>query len=455
MLTLLIAALLTPPPAGAPAEPPADPPAAETPPPPVLDKPVGTPPEQAPPVDSPAEAAAEEEEKAAWQEEGWGWGALPAVNFNSDDGFGFGAIGNIYRYDGETAPYRADLGFLIFFTTKGSQVHRLNLDLLRVADTPLRLTTRVQFQATRVRNYCGIVPPGDCDEDEAEAVAEGRGLTAGTTEYEDFVRQYYLVRMTDPYLFLNGRYALANAGPFKVEAFGSYFGQLILPGDLGNDTSYPGSRYDQDFGTSEEGFLSVLQAGIMFDSRDNEPSPTSGAWLEASVRGTGPWLGSDWEYVGFNTTLRAYTPLGSKRVVLTDRLVLDGIAGDTYTGDLARAGGSQIYDFFGGQRAGRGIRASRVLGKARALNQTEVRATVWSPRPFGVLVDITLVGFFDIGYWAKDFGSIGGDDAALVWGTGGGFRIAANKNFIVRFDLGFSPLEDFAPSIYIDLANLW
>ncbi|MEZ4435965.1 MAG: BamA/TamA family outer membrane protein [bacterium] len=441
MLAVLIALLAPPPPA---------PP--ETPPPPVATpEPASPPPALAAP---PAEGEAEE--KAPWQRDGWGWGALPALNYNSDDGFGFGAIGDIYRYDGETRPYRADLGFLIFFTSKGSQYHRLNLDLLRVGGLPLRLTSRVQFQVTKVRNYCGLTPPGDCDEDIAEAAADDLGLSGD--DRDEFVRRYYLVRVTDPYLSLNARYELTRLGPYKVEAFGGWFGQIVIPGDFDSDAPYPNSRYAQDFGGGEEGFLSVLQAGVMFDGRDNEPSPTAGTWLEASVRGAGPWIGSrdEWEYVGFNVTLRGYQTLGTDRLVLTDRLVFDGIFGDTYTGDLARAGGSQLYDFFGGQRAGRGIRASRVLGRARAMNQTELRATVWRPRPFGLQLDITPIAFFDIGYWAETFDDIGDEDkAAVVWGTGGGLRVAANQNFIVRFDLGFSPLEEWAPSIYLDLSNLW
>lgn len=454
MLAVLIALLVPPPPA---------PP--ETPPPPAATPaPASPPPTLAAPPAEGAEAAegaegaeaAAGEEKAPWQRDGWGWGALPALNYNSDDGFGFGAIGDIYRYDGETRPYRADLGFLIFFTSKGSQYHRLNLDLLRVGGLPLRLTSRVQFQVTKVRNYCGLTPPGDCDEADAEARADALGLTGG--DRDEFVRRYYLVRVTDPYLSLNARYELTRLGGYKVEAFGGWFGQLVIPGDFESDDPYPDSRYAEDFPGGEDGFLSVLQAGVMFDARDNEPSPTEGPWLEASVRGAGPWIGSrdDWEYVGFNVTLRGYQTLGTDRLVLTDRLVFDGIFGDTYTGDLARAGGSQIYDFFGGQRAGRGIRASRVLGRARVMNQTELRATVWRPRPFGVRVDITPIAFFDIGYWAETFDDIGDEDkAAVVWGTGGGLRVAANENFIVRFDLGFSPLEEWAPSIYLDLSNLW
>ena len=36
----------------------------------------------------------------------------------------------------------------------------------------------------------------------------------------------------------DGRYALTTLGDMKVEGFGSYFGQLVLPGDLGSDASY-------------------------------------------------------------------------------------------------------------------------------------------------------------------------------------------------------------------------
>jgi hypothetical protein len=38
---------------------------------------------------------------------------------------------------------------------------------------------------------------------------------------------------------------------------------------------------------------------------------------------------------------------------------------------------------------------------------------------------------------------------------GGGLRLAFDDNFIIRVDSGFSAVEDFAPKIYIDLANLF
>ena len=85
------------------------------------------------------EAAAEEapvEETEEWQREGWGWGGLPAVAYNSDDGLGGGVVGNIYRYDGMTAPYKMELYFLFYVTTKQVHTHRVQMALLEVGGQP-------------------------------------------------------------------------------------------------------------------------------------------------------------------------------------------------------------------------------------------------------------------------------------------------------------------------------
>jgi len=29
---------------------------------------------------------------------GWGWGGVPAINYNADEGFGYGVVGNVYNY---------------------------------------------------------------------------------------------------------------------------------------------------------------------------------------------------------------------------------------------------------------------------------------------------------------------------------------------------------------------
>ena len=100
-------------------------------------------------------AAASDEEARPWDRVGWGWGGVPAVNFNSDEGFGFGAVGSLYRYDGQVQPYKTGITLILFATTKSIQAHSLEVDMLRVGNTPLRLTVRGALDSTKVDNYCG------------------------------------------------------------------------------------------------------------------------------------------------------------------------------------------------------------------------------------------------------------------------------------------------------------
>lgn len=395
-----------------------------------------------------------------WDKVGWGWGGVPAVAYNSDDGLGGGILGSIYRYNGHSAPYKASATLLLYVTTKQVHTHRIDLDLLEVGGKPLRLNTRVEFSATNSANFCGVGPDSMCD----EAVAVSEALEAGLVDdpdnaddsYDQFVRRYYKVRQVEPNAFFNARYRIKDM-PNRVELMGSWWGGYLIPGSFTEHEPFPGSLYANSYPGGEEGFYSTFQLGAMLDNRDNEPAPTSGYWIEASVRGAAPFTGSHWTYFGFNTTARAYASLiPSDRLILADRFAIDGMFGDPSTNEMARMGGSQIYSAFGGQRAGRGVRLRGVMGKAKFLNQTELRYTVWSPMVLHkVQIDVTPIAFFDAGYWAAEWSDIPSGNAGFVYGTGGGLRLAFNKNFILRGDVGLSPREGWATSIYIDINNLW
>ncbi|MCB9742121.1 MAG: BamA/TamA family outer membrane protein [Alphaproteobacteria bacterium] len=418
------------------------------------------------PASEEVESTPAEVEKPAnpWDRTGWGWGGVPAIAYNSDDGLGFGVLGSVYRYNGQTAPYKWSATLLLYTTTKGVHAHRVDMDILNAFDKPLRINSRVEFGASKSSNYCGLGPQYVCDRQAAIDAATLEGFVEGDDpityegeeyDYSTFVNRYYKIRNIYPNAFINARYMLRDK-PHRFEVMGGWWGSYYVPGDFQLRVPYPGSLYAEDFPEGETGFNSNLQVGVMLDNRDNEPAPITGYWIEASVRGASRFWGSDWEYFGFNTTLRGYTPVFTDRLVLADRLVFDGIIGDQPVSAMTRPGGSQIYSMFGGQRAGRGVRNSGVLGRVRAMNQTELRATVLQKELFGkVDFDLTPLAFYDVGYWAYDWSDIGGENSGIVWGTGGGVRLAFNKNFILRLDLGFSPREDWSVQTYIDINNLW
>lgn len=97
-----------------------------------------------------------------WDRDGYGFGGVPAINYNSDNGFGYGILGSIYRYDGGTQPYKWSSTLLLYMTTKGIHTHRVDLDVLKVGGVPLRINTRTEFSVTRSANYCGADPGEFC-----------------------------------------------------------------------------------------------------------------------------------------------------------------------------------------------------------------------------------------------------------------------------------------------------
>ena len=322
---------------------------------------VGADPGIAPPLASKESKESKESKPAPTIPTGLGFSGIPAINYSSDDGLGLGIIAAAYLNDGVTLPYRTSVTLQIFATTKLVQDHNVVIDTLNVFDLPLRLTARVGFVSSLTQNYCGLGGVLPCDTVKAEAAADDLNLVDDQDDDNDardqFVGHYFKRRFMNPYGLVNLRYALVGKTDHnpKVEFTGGYRGFYFIPGNLFADDDkdgkpdlfpYPGSLYAQDHLDGEPGFDSVLNFGLMTDSRDNEPAPTEGWWLEGSVRAAAPLWGSTWTWAGFNVTLRGYQylplfPTLQRRLVLANRLTVDGVVGDIPTQELARLGGSQ------------------------------------------------------------------------------------------------------------------
>ncbi|MEZ4238437.1 MAG: hypothetical protein R3F59_20255 [Myxococcota bacterium] len=404
-------------------------------------------PEDVPDAEAAAEADAGDD---PWDRRGWGFGGLPAVNYNSDEGFGFGVVASLYRYDGHLQPYKTAINLVLFMTTKGIHNHWLEVDTLELGGKPLRLTVRGEFSSTATNNYCGVGPEVTCDPAVAEAAIDAVDPPLQGEAREDALRHYYRLR----YLMPNGSATLRWAidpMPHKVELLLGWRGRGIVPGDFRERDPWPHSLYASDFPGGEAGFVSLLQAGVMVDDRDNEPAPIRGYWVEGTVRAATIAFGSTYDFVGWNVTLRGYHPLGTDRVVFADRVMFDQLVGEAPVVELVWPGGTQQYTFYGSLNAGRGIRLARYVGKLKAMNQSEVRATFWQPEIAGVHFDVTALGFLDLGFVGADPFDFGPAFSHPLPGTGGGCASPSTAT-VVRADAGVSPIEDWSPRS-IDIKN--
>ncbi len=391
------------------------------------------------PVDGPTGATTD----APTDEGHWTFAGVPRLTLNSDEGIGLGLRGIFFWHRFGTRPYKTAVSFQAWATTRLVQHHYVKVDAIDAFNVPLRLEAEAGFFSTLTLPFCGDPP--------------SRSRRGDDCVDSDDTR----LRSLEPYGSTTARLRLLKQPFFKdtlkVEAFVGWRGTGYIPGSLFDDDGdgradlfpYPGSRYAALHPRGEPGFASVLQAGVAVDTRDDEPNPTRGFFIDASVRDSQPAWGSSFAFVGANLTARLYAPvtdlLGKGNVVVAERLILDGVAGDAPWRERVRLGGLVETSGIGGADVGRGIRLARYPGRARLVLQHELRVTPLVLDVWGNSLALPIAFFADSGF--ATFGG-GDDDVRLLFGGGISFRVVWNRTFVMRLDLALSPEEPGRLSAY-------
>ena len=389
-------------------------------------------------------SAAGEERKDKDYREGWGFAGLPLANYSSDDGFGYGLKVAAYDYGKNQKPYKTQIALQLFFTTNKVMYHKLFIDMPDFRGTPWRIDGALKFDRVLLNNYFGI--GNDTSTLDEGASSDSSGLS---DEESAVVANYYTsFQSQEPSLILNLRRTIR--GP--VQFFNGYQVKhtIIVPHTAETVYQYRGIELPDDWMSYLEeekpygysgGTMAYAQVGVIFDSRDQEPSPTRGLFSEFSVRGVAYRALDEQErethaplYGGFNLTSRHFLPVLTPRVVFASRLVLDALLGDVPFNELASFGGSQDYTGLGGSTSLRGILSRRYRGHVKAIVTPELRMTPATFYAGTQKFDIGVVVFSDLGrVWDE---SEAEPSSTVHWTAGGGLRIAWNDNFLIRLDVG-------------------
>jgi outer membrane protein assembly factor BamA len=182
-----------------------------------------------------------------------------------------------------------------------------------------------------------------------------------------------------------------------------------------------------------------LRLGISYDTRDFEPDPNSGVFVDAAIDAGTVALGSQFDYVRFMIAARGYwSPIADKAdLVVAGRAVFEAqtkgapfFSMDTFpfTED-PRAG-------LGGHRTMRGFKQDRFVGSVMTLANLELRWTftrfvVWKQK-----LALIVAPFVDVGRPYDDLSQL----QLTGWrgDYGGAFRIAWNLATIITVDYGRS-----------------
>lgn len=369
----------------------------------------------------------------------YGFGGIPVVGYISGFGTGFGAVGSFYKKEPHLNPYRYELDAQVYFTPGGFQSHKLRFDYIDVAELPLRLRPMIGFLANFAENYCG------------------QGMRSNCMVEKPNFPDWYLQRYIEIYGTLDGRWRLKSL-PHKVEIIGSWRGSYYKIGNWSESGPYPNSLYEQDFGKiNNDGFASIMEAGIMVDNRDFEPAPTQGYWIETTLRESSPFWGSSWSYLGANLSLRGYFPLvPNKRLVLASQIIFDGMYGKAPLQEIVRVGGTgRYFNTFGGQDIGRGLREQYFPGRLKAYKQVELRYDLIGFNIWRWHLDLMAATFVDLGLVAWDWNTLDQEPFKTALGFGGGLRFLWDRAIVIRFDVGTSPIESYSPRFYFVIGNVF
>lgn len=187
--------------------------------------------------------------------------------------------------------------------------------------------------------------------------------------------------------------------------------------------------------------VELLEAGVEYDSRDNEIITRRGGFHSLQVRYS-PRLGSHvpYAYEQVNLTTRFYATPIPRWLMLSVRAVGDVLLGDPPFYELARFNQTPA---IGGVNAVRGVPAQRYYGKVKAFGNFEARSELWPFQVRGKRLVLGVAAFVDAGrVWtelARSHTELDGTGPGIKYGIGGGLRLQQGQTFVVRADLAWSP----------------
>jgi outer membrane protein assembly factor BamA len=204
--------------------------------------------------------------------------------------------------------------------------------------------------------------------------------------------------------------------------------------------------------------LLVFNLGVLFDTRDHEYTPTRGTFTEVSVRSS-PGVQQDLRYAALTLNTAWFRPLVGEYLSFAIRGVADVILGDAPFYELTRLGALQPRDGPGGGWSLRGVPRQRYAGKAKLIQNLELRSLFWRFNVRQQRFAVGAVAFVDAArIWADlhrtELGGVGVDGGTFKVGTGGGLRVRWGETFLIRFDGAYSPTEG-TPGFYVDVGHVF
>jgi outer membrane protein assembly factor BamA len=236
---------------------------------------------------------------------GFGFGALPAVSYDSDLGFQYGALVNLYLYgDGSKYPkYDHSLYMELSTYTKGRVIARLRYDS--------------EYLIPKVRSTIDVSYITD-------PISDFYGFNGYQSVYDPILdKANHLFYKNSQYMFrakadFQGNFTNSKFGWVAGYSYYHFTNDSVNISQLG--LTYKGESLFQkykDWGIinsteASGGSINYIKVGLKYDSRDQLACPTKGIFTEAVVQSAPKFLNKDFPHTKLAIIHRQYFTLAKE-----------------------------------------------------------------------------------------------------------------------------------------------
>lgn len=363
------------------------------------------------------------QEKAKKEKTGWRFdGALPAVTFDSNLGFQYGALVEFRNYGNPSvAPKFLDHTYTeISHYTKGSGIFRMMYESYHLIPG-VHMASDLSYLPDAATDFYGFNGyEAVFNKDWAKYDKDAGPVAPYRTAMFYRLRRNQFRFKNDFQGKLSGEHLQWSAG-FAFNKF--FIGSVDIDKlNKGRETPLPTlavqpglfELYRDSLGLissneADGGWVNTLKAGIAWDSRDNVSNPMKGIWTEMGLEFAPGFLGNDWSFTKFYITHRQYFTLIEKNLSFVYRIGYQTTLGgktpffyqsQVITSMLTGATSEGL----GGSSTMRGVLRNRIIGEGFAFGNFEFR---WKPIHFSLFKKESYLGldlFYDAGIITKKVG---------------------------------------------------
>ena len=381
--------------------------------------------------------------------QGFGFGALPAISYDSDLGFQYGALVNLYLYgDGSHFPkYDHSIYMELSTYTKGTSIARFRYDSEQLIPT-VRTTVDISYVTDQMSDFYGfngyqsVYDPAQVtnsnnlfykyEKDMFRAKADFQGTFGDSKIGWEAGYTFYHFKLDT---VNNTRLGITKTGETLFEKYKDW--GLINPAEAAG------------------GSINYFKIGLKYDSRDQLACPMKGIFTEAVIQTAPKFVNGTFPHTKLAIIHRQYFTL-LKDLSFAYRLDYQMSLGDNHVPFYAQPLLITSYliaatnQGLGGKSSMRGILRNRVIGDNVGFGNFEFRYKFLRFKMFSQNFYIGTNVFFDTGIILKpidiNFANVSASDKSTYFNdyssgkfhssAGTGLKIGWNENFVISADFG-------------------